>query len=95
MLKMPVAIKPFVSYTGTGTSVYGEPVTTMGMVTGKVTRVVNTTGVEVTSMQQVYLDGSVDITVKDLIVFEGKELAIESINTFYWRGLPDLKVVYL
>lgn len=94
-LNLPAQIKPFVKRTGTGTKVYAEPVDILCYAEGKIQTVTDNTGTEVVSNKQLYVDGSVAISVLDAIVFEGVEKSIKAINTFYRNGKADIKVVYL
>lgn len=94
-MNLPAQIKPFIRRTGTGSKVYGDAVSILCYAEGKVQVVTDDTGAEVISNKQLYIDGSVPISVLDAIVFEGYEKSIKSINTFYRNGNPDIKVVYL
>lgn len=94
-MNLPAQIKPFVRRNGTGTKLYGAPVDILCYAEGKVTTITDNTGTEVVSNKQLYVDGSVDISELDCVVFEKAERSIKSISTFYRNGKPDLKVVYL
>ena len=52
-------------------------------------------GVEVTSTGHLYVPGDEPIKYSDMVVFEGREREILRINTYYCKGVPDVKVVYI
>ena len=41
------------------------------------------------------MDGSVQISKLDNVIFEGEDLPVQAISTFYRNGVPDMKVVYI
>lgn len=92
---IPVIIKPFVKRTGTGSKIYGEPICTTCYADGKVKVVTDNTGTEVVSNKQLYIDGSIQITEMDCVVFEGAERSIKSLSTFYDKGRPSIRVVFI
>ena len=94
-MNLPAQIKPFVKRLGTGTKQYGEPVDIKCYAAGESQVVTDDTGTEVVSNQQLYVDGSVAISLLDSIVFEDTDKSIKSIRTFYRNGKADIKVVYL
>ena len=94
-INLPAQIKPFIRRNGTGTKLYGDAVDIQCYAEGKVVVVTDNSGTEVVSNKQLYVDGSVNISALDCIVFEGSEKSIKSIGTFYRNGKPDIKVVYL
>lgn len=94
-INLPAQIKPFIRRNGTGTKLYGDAVDIRCYAEGKVVVVTDNSGTEVVSNKQLYVDGSVNISELDCIVFEGSEKSIKSIGTFYRKGKPDIKVVYL
>ena len=94
-MDVPVSIKPFVKRSGTGASEFGEPVDTTCYPHCEVNTVTNWRGEEVVSNRQLYLDGTETISNVDVLIFEGEELAVQSISTFYRNGVPDIKVVYV
>ena len=94
-INLPAQIKPFIRRNGTGTKLYGDAVDIKCYAEGKVTSVTDNKGAVVVSNNQLYIEGSVPIAELDCIIFENSEHSIESINTFYRNGKPDIKVVYL
>lgn len=94
-MNIPVQYKPFIKRTGTGSKIYGEPVSIKCYAEGYMKVITDTNGAEVVSNKQLYVDGSVAISELDSVTFEGRDRDIRSINTFYRNGVPDIKVVYL
>lgn len=94
-IDVPVAIKPFIKRSGTGAAEFGELTHTKCYPHCEVNTVTNWRGEEVVSNRQLYLDGSETISNVDVLIFEGEELAVQSISTFYRKGVPDIKVVYV
>lgn len=95
-MTIPVAIKPFLKKSGTGTKLYDVPVDTLCYAMAEVKTVTNEAGVEVISNTQIYLDGSTQVNSNDNLIFEGKERGILSIERFYnGSGVISMKVVYL
>ena len=41
------------------------------------------------------MEGDTKVTKLDNIVFDGEELPVQAISTFYRNGKPDIKVVYI
>lgn len=87
--------KPYVSRSGTGSKVFGEPVNILCYAEGKIQVVTSKEGKEVVSNKLLYVDGATELSELDNIVFEGRETEIKAINYFYRNGKPDIKVVYL
>ena len=94
-MNLSAQIKPFIKRNGTGTKIYGAAFDVQCYVEGKVTTITDSTGAEVVSNRQLYIDGSVPISELDCVIFENSENSIKSIGTFYRNGKPDIKVVYL
>lgn len=94
-MNIPVTIKRFNKRDGTGAITFLGPVDSKCYVDGKVQVITNSLGVEVISTRQLYVDGSTEIAELDNVIFEGKELPVKGVSTFYENGLPDLKVVYI
>lgn len=94
-IDVPVTIKPFEKRSGTGAVTFGKPVDTYCYPHCEVTTVTNWQGEEVVSNRQLYIDGKEVISNVDVLIFEGEELAVQSISTFYRKGVPDIKVVYV
>lgn len=94
-MDLPVTIKPYIKRSGTGQKIYGPNINTLCYAEGKVVVVSDSSGAEVVSNMQLYLDGPVEINELDAIIFDKHEKSIKSIGTFYRKGVADLKVVYL
>ena len=94
-INVPVTIKPFEGRTGTGTKIFGEPREALCYPQGEVNIVRNWQGVEVVSHNHLHMNGNVEITELDNVLFEGKDLPVQAVSTFYRNGMPDLKVVYI
>lgn len=94
-VNVPVTIKPFAGRSATGDKLFGEPYEVLCYPQGEVNIVRNWQGVEVVSHNHLHMDGSVRVTKLDNIVFEGEELPVQAISTFYREGVPDVKVVYI
>ena len=94
-IDVPVIVKPFVKRTATGDKVFGESREELCYPQGKVTIVRNWQGVEVVSHNHLYMEGSVQISKLDNVVFNDEDLPVQAISTFYRDGRPDLKVVYV
>lgn len=94
-INLPAQIKPFLKRDGAGTKIYKDPVDILCYAEGRIQVVTDTTGTEVVSNSQLYVDGSTTISELDCVIFEGIEKSIKSISTFYRNGKPDIKVVYL
>jgi hypothetical protein len=94
-INLPAQLKPFLKRDGAGTKIYGDTVDILCYAEGKVQVVTDNAGTEVVSTSQLYVDGSITISVLDCVIFEGIEKSIKNITTFYRDGKPDIKVVYL
>lgn len=94
-MNLPLTVKNFDKRDGTGSKVYKAPVDTVCYVDGKVQVITDLTGAEVVSTRQLYVDGSIDISELDSVIFESKELPVKGVQPFYRKGVPDLKVVYV
>lgn len=94
-INVPVTVKPFIKRTGTGDKVFGEEYTIMCYPQGEVNIVRNWQGVEVVSHNHLYVDGDTKITKLDNVIFEGEDLPVQAISTYYRNGVPDIKVVYV
>lgn len=94
-LNIPVKILPFIKRTGTGSKEFGEAFDTVCYILGESEVVKDQDGKEVVSNTQVYLNGSITISVLDRIVLEDGEHDIKTVSTFYRDGKPDIRVVYL
>lgn len=94
-INLPAQIRPFLSRTGTGLKTYGALVDILCYAEGKVELIKDSSGVEVVSNSRLYVDGLTNISVLDMVIFEGKEAPIQNIGSFYRKGTVDIKVVYL
>lgn len=94
-MNLALTIKRFSKRDGTGAITYLASVDSKCYVDGKVQVITNSAGVEVVSTRQLYVDGNTAIAELDNVIFEGKELPVKGVSTFYDNGLPDLKVVYI
>lgn len=94
-INVPVQIKTVVGRTGTGARVFGEVRDELCYPKAEIKVVRNLKGEEVVSNNQLFFDGNTSISYLDIVVFEGAELSIHAITTFYRNGKPDLKVVYI
>lgn len=94
-INVPVTVKPFVGRTATGGKLFGDAREELCYPQGEVNIVRNWQGVEVVSHNHLYMDGNVSITKLDNVVFEGEDLPVQAISTFYRDGKPDIKVVYV
>lgn len=94
-IDVPVTIKPFKKRSGTGSVLFKEPIDTYCYPRCDVKTITNWHGEEVVSNRQLYLDGKEAISNVDVVIFEGEELPVQNISTFYRNGAPDLKVVYV
>lgn len=94
-IDVPVVVKPYVGRSATGDKLFGEPYTVLCYPQGEVNIVRNWQGVEVVSHNHLYVDGYTKITKLDNVVFEGEELPVQAISSFYRNGKPDIKVVYV
>lgn len=94
-IDVPFVLKPFIKRSGTGTKQFSEDVNLLCYPQSDNILITTTDGAEVTSSTQLYVDGTVTIKVTDNIVFEGAERPIKHIATYYRKGVPDIRVVYL
>jgi hypothetical protein len=94
-VNVPYQIKPFDKRTGTGTKLFKDTVDSLCYPKSETELITDSTGAEVVSMTQLYIDGSTELTVLDNIIFENEERPIKKITSFYRNGVPDIKVVYL
>ena len=94
-INVPVIVKPYKGRSATGDKLFGESYTIMCYPQGEVNIVRNWQGVEVVSHNHLYVDGPTKISKLDNVVFEGEDLPVQAISTFYRDGAPDIKVVYV
>lgn len=94
-INVPIQIKPFTGRSSTGDKLFGEPIDTLCYPVGEVNIVRNWQGVEVVSHNHLHVDGSTRVTKLDNIIFQGEDLPVQAISTFFREGVPDIKVVYV
>lgn len=94
-INVPVTVKPYLKRGATGDKIFGEAYTMLCYPQGEVNIVRNWQGVEVVSHNHLFVDGSEVVTKLDNIIFEGEDLPVQAISTFYRDGKPDIKVVYV
>lgn len=88
-------IKPFIKRTGTGKALYGDPIKYLCYPDAKMQLIKDASGAEVVSSHTLYLDTNVPVGLNDIVIFEGIERTVLSINTFYRNGTADCLVVYV
>ena len=94
-INVPIEVKPFIKRSATGDKLFGESYQLLCYPQGEVNIVRNWQGVEVVSHNHLYMDGDAKITKLDNVIFEGEELPVQAISTYYRDGKPDIKVVYV
>lgn len=94
-INVPVVVKPYKGRSATGDKLFKEPYTILCYPQGEVNIVRNWQGVEVVSHNHLYVDGSVQVSKLDNIIFEGEDLPVQAISVYYRNGIPDIKVVYV
>lgn len=94
-INVPITIKPFLKRSATGDKLFGESRIALCYPKGEVSVVRNWQGVEVESHNQLFIDGSVEVTELDNIIFENKEVPVQTISNFYRDGVIDIRVVYI
>lgn len=94
-INVPVTVKPYVKRSATGDKVFGKSYDILCYPQGEVNIVRNWQGVEVVSHNHLFVDGDTKVTKLDNIIFEGEDLPVQAISTFYRNGKPDIKVVYV
>lgn len=94
-VNVPITIKPYKGRSATGDKLFGEPYDVLCYPQGEVSIVRNWQGVEVVSHNHLHVEGTVGITKLDNVLFEGEDLPVQAISTYYRDGKPDIKVVYI
>lgn len=94
-INVPITVKPFIKRSATGDKIFGESYTVLCYPQGEVNIVRNWQGVEVVSHNHLYMNGDEKVTKLDSIIFEGEELPVQAISSYYRDGVPDIKVVYV
>lgn len=93
-INVPIVITPFVGRDARGDKIMGEAFTVDSYPVSEIKLVRNDNGVDVVSKRHHYIDASVKISCLDNVLFEGEDLPIQAIETFYRAGKPDILVVY-
>lgn len=94
-VNVPFQIKPFVKRTGTGAVIYADAIDELCYPVAATEEILDSYGAQCISSHKLYLKGTTDISVKDIVIFEGVEREIKTIQCFYRNGKVDCKVVYL
>ena len=94
-IDVPVTVKPFIKRGATGDKIFGDEYTILCYPQGEVNIVRNWQGVEIVSHNHLYINGDEKVTKLDSIVFDGEELPVQAITSYYRNGVPDIKVVYI
>lgn len=94
-IDVPVTVKPFIKRSATGDKIFGDEYTILCYPQGEVNIVRNWQGVEIVSHNHLYINGDEKVTKLDSIIFEGEELPVQAITSYYRNGAPDIKVVYI
>lgn len=97
-INIPLIIKPFVKYSGTGDKVFGPDIAGDDIKCyphSEVKVIRNKVGVEVISNTQLYVDGDVPVNELDNVIFDGDEYPVQATSGFYRDGKLDIRVVYI
>lgn len=94
-VNVPFSYKPFIKYSGTGGEIFGDPIDGLCYPEGSVTIVRNRKGVNIASNTKLYMDGDVQISDLDCVIFDGKEHRVQAITDYYRGGAKDIRVVYI
>lgn len=94
-INVPVTVKPYAGRGATGDKLFGTSRTELCYPQGEVNIVRNWQGVEVVSHNHLYMDGSVQVSKLDNIIFEGEDLPVQAISNYYRDGVVDIRVVYV
>lgn len=95
LLRIPVAIKPYLRKNDMLEVEYGEPIDTTCYVDYTITNIIDRDGRETISKAAFYIDGTDIVQERDLIVFD-KEYSIKSLNPIRRKnGVIALYVVYV
>lgn len=95
-MDVPLSLKRFKDRTGTGDKNFSEtPDSVLCYPLSEFVTITSNTGAEITSKTQLYIDGDVEVSNLDVVIFEGSEHDIQHVSTFYRDGKPDIKVVYI
>lgn len=91
---VPYTLHSFVSKDGTGKKTFNDS-SRMCYPAGDTKVITNKAGQEQVSTAQLYLDGTYNINDMDEVTFEDKRRPVLNVKTYYEKGIPSLKVVYL
>lgn len=94
-INVPVTVKPYLKRGPTGDKIFAESYEVLCYPQGEVNIVRNWQGVEIVSHNHLYMFGDTKVTKLDNIIFEGEELPVQAISTYYRNGVVDIKVVYI
>lgn len=94
-INVPITIKPYLKRSATGDKLFGESYEVLCYPQGEVNIVRNWQGIEVVSHNHLFVEGNTVVSKLDNIVFNGEDLPVQAISTFYRDGKPDIKVVYV
>ena len=94
-INVPYQYKPFVKYNGAGVRILGDPVDSLCYPVGDTKFVTDVSGAQKVSTMQLYVPGTENIKVNDIVLIEGEERAIYRITSYYREGVVDIRVVYL
>lgn len=97
-VNIPLTIKPFDKYSGSGEKLYKAPIEELLCYPmGENNIVRNRRGVDVVSNSKIYVDGDVDINELDSVIInnDGFEYPVQAVTEYYRDGRIDIKVVYI
>lgn len=94
-INVPYQYKPFIKYNGAGVRILGDPVDSLCYPVGDTKFVTDVSGAQKVSTMQLYVPGTENIKVNDIVLIEGEERAIYRITSYYREGVVDIRVVYL
>lgn len=93
-MDVPITVTPCTGRDGRGDKIMGKSFSVNSYPVSEIKLVRNAAGVDVVSKRHHYIDAAVAISCLDNILFEGEDLPIQAIETFYRAGKPDILVVY-
>jgi hypothetical protein len=93
-MNIPIVVTPCTGRNARGDKIMGKAFTVDSYPVSEIKLVRNANGVDVVSSRHHYIDASASISLLDNILFEGEDLPIQAIETFYRAGKPDILVVY-
>jgi len=96
LLNVSVPLYPFDKRTGVGTKTFTADDVIFVYPAAEVLVVKNSTGKEIVSKTQLYVDGSCIAKELDEVTFDSRREEIQAVGTFYdHKGNADIKVLYL